>query len=145
MRYPGRPRLTWSAATLLLCLFAVSTHAQELIHHPDKPKPVVDHAFIIATAALGTAWTLDTVSTHQWMVGPAWHHEVGAFFPGSRSTPKIMGAWAAVDIGAVVISYEWKKHVRNRYLHPLWQVLLIDRTSEHTMAAIGNWTGGHGR
>lgn len=59
-------------------------------------------------------------------------------FPGSRSTAQVMGAWAAVDVGAAVAGYEWKKHVRNRYLHPLWHAFMLYRIDEHAGAAIHN-------
>ena len=45
--------------------------------------------------------------------------------------PKVMGAWAAVDVGAAAAAYEWKKHVHNRYLHPLWRVPMFVGTIGH--------------
>ena len=124
-------------ALALLC--SVAAQADTL---PDKPQPqprTADKEFWVCTSALATAWTLDTISTHQSFATHPHAYEVGGLFNGSRSVPKIMGAWAAVDIGAVVLSYEWKKHVRNRYLHPLWRVPLLIGAEGHTRAAINNW------
>jgi hypothetical protein len=58
MRYPGRPRLSWSIATLFLCLLAAPVHAQtqtqtqELIHQPDIQRAIKT---IWAQTANGTA------------------------------------------------------------------------------------------
>jgi hypothetical protein len=120
---------------------------------PDKPEPqskTADKEFVIDLSALATAWTLDTISTSQrfgWCqsrYGTTVGYqpdcfESGGFFNGTRDTAKIMGAWAAVDIGAAVLSYELKKHVHNRYLHPLWRLPLLIGAEQHTQAAIGNW------
>jgi hypothetical protein len=131
---------------LIVCAFlAAPCFAADCSILPDKPQPqpagrVVDREFWIEAGALGTAWTLDTVSTHQAFAVSPTRHEGGLLFNGSRSVPKIMGAWAAVDIGAVVVSYEWKKHVTNRYLHPLWRVPLLVGTIGHTDSAVKNWT-----
>lgn len=121
----------------ILLLAAVSANSQSL---PDKPQPrTVNAEFWIETGALATAWTLDTVSTHQAFVSSPYRREAGGLFNGSRSTPKVMGAWAAVDVAAVLTSYEWKRHVHNKWLHPLWRVLLLVGAEQHTQAAIGNW------
>src|SRR5579863_610814 len=128
---------------IITLLVSGITHADELSVKPE-PQPaghvhVIDHEFIIDTIGMSAAWTADTVSTAQ-----VWRRclsctEGGLLFTNSRSTPKIMGAWAAVDIAAVVTSYEWKKHVHNRWLHPLWRVPLLCRIEGHTAAAISNW------
>lgn len=111
---------------------------------PDKPQPtahvrVADREFRIDVALLAASWTFDTITTHEGRKGNPSVHEAGLLFNGSRSTPKVMSAWAAVDVGAVVLSYEWKKHIRNRWLHPLWRVPLLVGAAGHTQTAIGNW------
>jgi hypothetical protein len=50
----------------------------------------------------------------------------------------VMGAWAAVDVGAMVAAYEWKKYVHNRYLHPLWRAFPVIGIVGHTRSAIIN-------
>lgn len=122
------------AAIALFLLFVLSAGAQELPLAPGR-EYTESREFRIDTAALGVAWTLDTISTYQ---TPGL--ENGVFFRGSQSTAKPMAAWAAVGIGAAAISYEWKRHVHNRFLHPLWRVPLIIGAGCHTRAAIGNWT-----
>lgn len=126
---------------LLLCLAAMPCLANEL---PVKPEPqprtrTADREFWTEAGAMGAAWTMDTVSTHQSSVAHPTYHETGWLFTGSRSTPKIMGSWAIVDVGALVIAYEWKRHVHNKYLHPLWHVAMGQRTFAHAESAIGNW------
>jgi hypothetical protein len=132
---------------LLVALCALPCFAGETAILPDKPEPQVqakvrmaDREFWIEAGALGTAWTLDAISTHSAFSANPTRHEEGGLFNGSRSVGKIMGAWAAVDIGATVAAYEWKKHVKNRYLHPLWRVPMLVGTIGHDRAAIGNWT-----
>lgn len=106
---------------------------------------IADREFWTYTAIEGGSWLTDTISTRQ---GFAWcdrhpeRHcvEGGLLFPGSRSTVKIMGAWAAVDVGAALTSYEWKKHVTNRWLHPLWRVPLWFQSQAHVRAAAANWS-----
>lgn len=132
-------------AFLFLYLFFVPPcFAQNLL--PDKPQPqpaghVADREFWIDAGALGAAWTADTISTHYAFAAAPNHMEGGFIFHNSRSVPKIMGAWAAVDVGAVVASYEWKQHVHNRYLHPLWRVPLFVGIIGHDTSAIQNLTG----
>lgn len=133
------------AIIVLAILSSVEAQADTAIL-PDKPVPVVkvktlDKEFIIDVAAVGAAWTMDTVSTHQYFVTVPRTHEVGGLFDGSRSTPKIMTAWAGIDAAVVIGSYEWKKHVHNKYLHPLWRAGLLFRTEAHTQAAFYNWHG----
>ena len=113
---------------------------------PDKPQPQgkvynENREFWIITGALGAAWTADTISTHYAFAAAPNHMEAGFIFHNSRSVPKIMGAWAAVDVAAVVASYEWKEHVHNRYLHPLWRVPLFVGIIGHDTSAIQNLTG----
>ena len=136
---------------LLIALCAGPCFAGETAILPEKPQPqqhldapVTGREFWIEAGALGTAWTLDTISTHAAFAGSPTRHEEGGLFNGSRSVPKIMGAWAAVDIGAAVAAYEWKKHVKNRYLHPLWRVPMLVGTMGHDRAAIGNFSLGKG-
>ncbi len=133
---------------LLFIVLSAPCFAADTAILPDKPEPqyqgkihTADREFWIETAAFGTAWTLDGISTHN--ADPR-AREAGIFFHGSRSTIKIMGAWAAVDVGAAVVAYEWKKHVRNRYLHPLWRVPMLAGTLGHDYSAIGNWSLGKG-
>jgi hypothetical protein len=103
---------------------------------PAKPK-VVDKEFIVDVSAMTLAWGLDGISTHRNFSHA--RYEIGPFFPGTQSTWKPELAWAGVDAAAVVLGYEWKKHVRNRYLKSLWRVPILDRAVEHTNSAIGNW------
>jgi hypothetical protein len=138
-----------SAVLLLLFVLGVPCFAADTAILPDKPQPqtavhVADKEFWIEASALGAAWTLDTVSTAKSFSDNSSMHEVGQLYHGSRSTAKVMGAWAAVDLGAAVAAYEWKKHVRNRYLHPLWRVPMLVGTIGHDQAAIGNWSVGKG-
>lgn len=124
---------------LLMFLFAMPVCANDL---PFKPQPqTVDLEFRVDTAALGTGWMLDTISTAQAQshCNEGRCYEGGGLLNGYHSPASIMGTWAAIDVGAVVLSYEWKKHVHNRYLHPLWRVPLLIGTEQHTSAAIGNW------
>jgi len=87
---------------------------------------------------MAAAWTADTVSTHYAFAANPDHHEVGWFFTGSRATAEPSAAWAAVDAGAVVAAYEWKKHVHNRYLHPIWHVFMLQRIVAHSEGTAGN-------
>lgn len=124
------------AIVLLLC--AATVGAQ------DKPIPAArfnseSREFKIDLAAMGVGWTLDTISTHQLFAAHPDFSEQGGLFNGSRSTPKIMCAWLAVDAGSAFIGYEWKNHVRNRWLHPFWRAWLIVPAVGHTQAAVGNW------
>jgi hypothetical protein len=121
-----------------------------------KPEPIkhvktANREFWLDTSALATGWTMDTISTNQRFNWCDQHYgtrlgkqpgcfEGGGLFNGTRSTAKIMGADAAIDIGAIVFAYEWKKHVHNKYLHPLWRVPLLLQAGGHVQAAIGNWT-----
>jgi hypothetical protein len=142
-------RLLKLAALVLLC--AMSTSARDSSNLPDRPQPrTADKEFVIDASALATAWTLDTISTNQRFEWCQKHYrnalghqpdcfENGGFFDGTRDTAKIMAAWAGVDAAAVIGSYEWKKHVHNKYLHFLWRVPLLVGTERHTQAAIENW------
>ncbi len=138
LRRAALRRIRLAPLVMVLVLTGLAAHADEL---PSKPEPrTADREFWIATSAMTAAWTMDTISTHQSSVAHPTYHETGYLFTGSRSTPKIMGAWAIVDVGAVVLAYEWKRHVKNKYLHPLWRVPMGQRIFAHTDAAIGNWT-----
>lgn len=117
----------------IVLLSTCTTHADAI--KPDKPEPrTINTEFKIEAAALATAWTADTISTHQWIQHCPTCYEVGGLFNGSRSTAKIMGAWALVDLGTGIIAYEWKKHVRNRYLHELWRVPMLIQAGGHLQA-----------
>jgi hypothetical protein len=124
--------------TLFLALLASPLYAQSL---PSKPQPqrTADHEFWIDVGSMTAGWTMDTVSTHDAFSASPARHEGGLLFYGSRSTAKVMGAWAAVDAGSAIVGYEWKKHVHNRYLHPFWRAFLIVPAEEHTRSAIHNW------
>jgi hypothetical protein len=135
---------------LLFVILSAPCFAADPSILPDKPEPryaagkvhTADREYWIEAGAFATAWTLDTVSTHDAFAVSTTRHENGGLFNGSRSVPKIMGAWAAVDIGAAVTAYEWKKHVKNRYLHPLWRVPMLVGTFGHDRSAIQNWSLG---
>jgi hypothetical protein len=137
------------AVLFFAILFGLPCFAADTSILPDKPEAryaagkvhTADREYWIEAGAFATAWTLDGISTHN--ADPR-AREAGIFFPGTRSTAKIMGAWAAVDIGAAVVSYEWKKHVRNRFLHPLWRVPMLAGTFGHDYSAIGNFSLGKG-
>jgi len=120
---------------IALCLCASVAKAQAL---PAVRVPSEDNEFRVDVAAVGTAWTMDTISTHMSHTDPT-AYEHGQLFNGSRSTPKIMGAWAVVDVGAIILSHEWKLHVTNKWLHPLWRVPLLVSAGGHGYAAIDNW------
>jgi len=120
---------------LFVMLAAPGLFAQDL---PARPEPrTADAHFWAEVGGLAAAWGLDAISTHD--AFSHGYHEVGYLFPGSRSARKVMGAWAAVDAGGVAIAYEWKRHVRNRWLHPLWRVPLVVGMEGHASAAAGNW------
>lgn len=130
-------RLRMTSVITVLVLTGVSVHAQDL---PDKPEPrTADREFWIQAGGMATAWTMDTVSTSQLYAACPTCHEVGGFFNGTQDTTKIMAAWAAVDVGTAVLAYEWKRHVHNRYLHPLWRVPMAISTFDHSRAAFKNW------
>jgi len=137
------------AALFVAALFGLPCFAADPSILPDKPEPryvagkvrTADHEYWIEAGAFAAAWTLDGISTQ---TADPRAREAGLFFPGTRSTAKIMGAWAAVDIGAAVVAYEWKKHVRNRFLHPLWRVPMPAGTVGHDYSAIGNFSLGKG-
>jgi hypothetical protein len=126
----------------LMLLVSVTARANGIL--PDAPVPVkhvvADREFWFYTAGVGVAWAMDTASTAQTFGRCPICKEGGYFFTGSRSVPKVMGAWAGVDIAFVVASYEWKKHVHNKYLHPLWRVFPAQRIVAHTEGAVGNWS-----
>jgi hypothetical protein len=142
-------RIVWCLIFSMVPMFA---QAQNNIL-PDKPEPqfaehvhgrTADREFWVASASVGTGWLLDTLSTSQSFNWCNQHHrtgcvESGVFFNGTRSTAKIGGTLAALDVAAIVASYEWKKHVHNKWLHPLWRVPLLYSSQAHTRAAIGNW------
>lgn len=106
---------------------------------PNKPVPVpsrtVDRDFVVEAGALAAAWTTDAVTTQRWIAGCAPCVEGGGLLNGSRDGAAIMGAWAAVDIGAVVVAYELKRHVRNKWLNWVWRGPLIFQIEGHTQAA----------
>ncbi len=123
---------------LFLLLFAVSgVSAQEL---PFKPQPAAGREFWTDVSLMGASWAADTASTvHYFRQNPT-STEDGALFVGSRSTAKIMGTWAAIDVGSAIVGYEWKRHVQNRYLHPLWRVFLWQRIVAHGESTVINST-----
>lgn len=130
----------------LLAFLAVPCFAGEPSILPAKPEPRLaatergaGREFWLEAGAMGAAWTMDTVSTHECFAADPTRHEVGGLFDGSRSTAKVMAAWGAVDVAAALTAYEWKNHVRNRILHPLWRVPMLIATGEHSAAAAGNW------
>jgi hypothetical protein len=120
---------------LFILAACIGVHAQDL---PSKPQPTADREYWINVAAEGAGWTMDTISTHHVLSIPS-AYEGGLFFRGSRSTAKVMGAWAAADIGSALVGYEWKRHVHNHYLHPFWRAFLLVPAEEHERSAIHNW------
>lgn len=110
---------------------------------PDKPKPVIDREFKIQVISLGAAYTFDVLSTKHWLANCPQTNlkcvERGYFGNGTRSMPKITLELAAFDGAMVVLAYEWKKHVRNKYLHPLWRIPMLYQVQAHTMAAVGSY------
>lgn len=135
-----------SSIVIALLVVTGSAHAQLIA----KPHRTVDREFIADSIALAGAWTADTISTQQrwsWCdrtYGTAYSpapdcYEGGGFFNNTRDLGRVMGAWAAVDVASAVVSYEWKKHVRNKWLHPLWRVPFVVQIEIHATAAAGNW------
>lgn len=145
-----------SIHAILFILLAAPCFAADSSLLPDKPQAqektrTADREFFLDSSALAVGWTLDTVSTAQRFDWCDAHYgtrtgyqpdcfENGGFFNNTRDTGKIMVAWAAVDVAAVISSYEWKKHVHNRWLHPLWRVPLLVGAAGHSRSAVGNWT-----
>lgn len=126
-------QLCWCAC-ILLALASV-TRADDL---PDRPGPIphtANREFWIETGILAAAWTADTASTAYSLHLCRACVEGGGLFDGSRSTAPAMAAWAGIDAGLVVAAYEWKGHVHNRYLHPLWRVPFFLRIEAHAQAA----------
>lgn len=132
-------------AALVLALTVVPARAADTAILPDKPEPVAkvrtaDKEFWIETGGMAAAWTADTITTHNSFAENPAHHEVGELFTGTRSTAKVMGAWALIDIAAGITAYEWKGHITNRYLHPLWRLPVLLRSEDHIQSGIGNLT-----
>jgi hypothetical protein len=125
----------------LIAIFLLITGTARAQDLPEKPQPrTADAHFWLEVGAMGAAWTMDTVSTHQLWQRCTGCIEDGGFFNGERSTAKSQAAWGGIDVAALMLGYEWKKHVHNRYLHPLWRVPMLYRSEAHAQAAIGNWT-----
>lgn len=118
---------------LFALLLAVPVHAQ-----------TVNKEFIVDTSVMAGAWTLDTIATHWSFDHCAGCVEAGGFFNGTRKTAPIAAAWGGVDVAAVVLSYEWKRHVTNRYIHWLWRAPLLYRSEAHLQGGIGNFVRGDG-
>lgn len=112
---------------MIAALFSVNARADE------------KKQFWIEAGVMTSAWAADTISTHQAFESNRTRVEIGGIGNGTRNTPKIMASWGAIDFSAAILAFEWKRHVRNRYLHPLWHLPMLIRTEEHTQAAIGNW------
>lgn len=130
-------RIRLAPLLMVLVLTGLSAHADEL---PSKPQPrTADKEFWIETAAMSTAWTLDGISTHYAHDRCLTCTEQGYFFRGTRAQMKPLIAWGLIDVGAAVLSYEWKRHVHNKYLHPLWRIPIGQRTFAHSEGAINNW------
>lgn len=110
---------------------------QETPKEPVKVK-VVDLDFKLEAGAMFAAWAADTITTHQVFEKYPLAYEVGLAGYGSRKTWDSAGPWLAVDAGMMLTSYEWKKHVTNKYLHPLWRLPMAWRTGFHANAAIHN-------
>jgi hypothetical protein len=129
---------------IAIMLLSVPCFARDTSILPDKPEPAAKvrttegKEFWIETGVVAASWTADAITTHGMIEASPRNHEVGYLFTGSRSTPEIMGAWAAVDVGSVALAYEWKNHVHNRYLHPLWRLPLIYRVDGHLAGTVQN-------
>lgn len=131
-----------TAVVLLIAVSSIPALANNVL--PNKPVPqakvhTIDKEFVITTAALGAAWFSDMESTSRIFRMDSSAYEAGHLFTGSRSIPKIFAAWGAVDAGSLIVSYEWKKHVHNKYLHPLWRVPMYYQIEAHGDATHGNW------
>ena len=103
-----------------------------------ETEPVADREFWIDVSALAGAWTFDTITTHQWITNCSSCREAGGLANGSRSMPRIMAENVALDAGLAVLGYEWKKHVHNKYLRPLWRVPILYQAQEHVRDGIYN-------
>lgn len=105
---------------------------------PDNPRPKGDLEFKLEAGALAGAWTADTISTQELWGRCRGCFEAGGFFNGTRQTARIEGAWAAVDAGSLLLAYEWRRHIRNRWLKPFWRAPLLVRVGCHGAAAWSN-------
>jgi hypothetical protein len=110
-----------------------------LLFVPPAFSQTADREFKIEAAALVASNLADTVSTAQ-----AFHRcstciEANRWYGGDRNMTKISLSSLAIDLGVASLSYEWKRHIHNRWLHPLWRAGLILQTESHTQAAIHNW------
>jgi hypothetical protein len=136
------------AAAAMIVLFCCGIgHAQgvvdvtqpeiTVVQLPAKPESRAEHReFVIEAGVMAASWAFDTAATqHSFNADPA-IIEGGWIFPGSRSTAKVMGMWAIVDVGTAVVALEWKNHVHNKYLHPLWRVPMAWRIYGHTSLGI---------
>jgi hypothetical protein len=120
-------------------LLPTLARAQGLPDKPERADPVIDREFMAETAGAAIGWGMDVASTSQVFGACASCFENGNIRHGSRNTAAIAGEGAAIDLGGIILSYEWKKHVHNRFLHPLWRIPLLFIGEQHTAAAIGNW------
>jgi hypothetical protein len=104
---------------------------------PDNPKPKTDRTleFKLQVAGMTASWAADFATTRRAFEQCPNCTEQGGLFNGSRNTLKIMGAWALVDAGCAIGALEWKRHVGNRYLHPLWRVPMLTRMALHANGA----------
>lgn len=118
----------------VIMLFAGTLNAQEL-----PSKPVANKEFIIEAAAAGTALALDLDSTARNFSRCSTCYELSWPMRGERSVPKIAVSITAFDAAAVFASYEWKKHVKNKYLNPLWRVPLLALMAVHARSAAINY------
>lgn len=125
-------KVTITATLILLC---VQCNAQGL---PDRPRPhTADAEFIATSGALVGAWTADAISTDS--IFDAGGSEHGAIFHNSRNAAQVMGGLAAVDAGAVITSYEWKKHVHCKWAHWAWRIPLYVQIGAHSEGAAHNF------
>lgn len=154
----NRIRLAIQLFWFFAVFFGVPCFAAPKDMLPDKPEPQARFvqserlpargAFALKTdrdcwidaSTMVAAWTVDAVSTHELFAAHANSYEGGGLFNGSRSTAKVMAAWAGVDAGMGFAAYEWKNHVHNRYLHPLWRAFFVAPIVWHLQAAQHNFT-----
>jgi hypothetical protein len=121
---------------LLLAPVGLSAQSPAGAQKPDNPRPkTVNTEFRLQVVAMGASWLTDTITTQRAFEHCSGCVEGGLLFTGSRNTAKIMGSWALVDIGAVVVSYEFKRHVHNRVLNQFWRAPILFRTASHAQAA----------
>lgn len=148
---------------VLALMCSIATQADIL---PDKPEPQVHHnpftvpfretantfkdvatfkdkKFSVAAFTYVGAYGADMISTVVvWdkcsKLPQLQCSEGGGFFNGTRDAGRLAAAWGGIAVANIVISYEWKKHIKNRYIHDLWAAGMVYQGSQHVYGSVGN-------